>query len=337
MSASAISMLASGHLDGDVLESLSREIALVEEELAEQVRSQVSTVCRVGSLTLGAGGKRLRPAFVSLAAQATGLSADPVRMRKLGACMELIHMATLIHDDVIDNAATRRGHATAATEFGNTASILSGDVLLARAMVLLAQDGDLKIIRTVSAAVVEMAEGEVRELEVRGVFDLDEAAHLEVLRLKTASFIECCCKVGALIADAPEPMEQGLATFGYHVGMAFQVVDDLLDYRGDKQRTGKPLATDFREGQATLPLIYLRDKLSDAEISMAQRKFGNGVTDDEIRMISDWMDTRGAFAQAEERAQSHIESALAALEPLPEGPAKRLLTSVGAYVLMRQA
>jgi geranylgeranyl pyrophosphate synthase len=250
--------------------------------------------------------------------------------------MEMIHMATLIHDDVIDNAATRRGRETASVLFGNTGAILTGDVLLSRAMVILAKDGDLNIIRAVSQAVVEMAEGEVREVELRGLFDVAEDDHLDVLRMKTASFIECCCEVGALLAGASDAARCALKSYGYHVGMAFQIFDDLLDYRGDKAHTGKPQAADFREGCATLPLIYLSPMLTDAEKAMATRKFGNGVTDDEITLLVEWMATRGAFSKAEATAGSHVKEALDALEALPDGPARELLATVGQFVVARQ-
>jgi octaprenyl-diphosphate synthase len=250
--------------------------------------------------------------------------------------MEMIHMATLIHDDVIDNAPTRRGKDTASAVYGNTASILSGDVLLAKAMMLLAMDGDLSIIRTVSESVVDMAEGEVRELETRGDFDLGEKDHLVTLEMKTASFIQCCCEVGAILAEAPLSIRQAMRSYGYHVGMAFQIVDDLLDYRGDKAKTGKPLATDFREAQATLPLIYLRPLLSESEAQVARTKFGNGITDDEIRMICNWMDTRGAFAKAEASARAHVDQALECLNHLPDTATRDLLRAVAEYVVLRQ-
>ncbi len=337
MTASAFTVLSNGRVNADLLAQISDEVALVEEELLLQVSSQVAMVTKAGQLTLKAGGKRLRPAFVALAAKATGLEFEPERTRRLGACMEMIHMATLIHDDVIDNAATRRGRPTAAAELGNTASILSGDVLLAKAMVLLAQDGDLEIIRSVSASVVEMAEGEVKELEMRGDFDLAEETLFEILRMKTASFIECCCEVGAMISGAPAPIRTALRMYGYHVGIAFQIIDDMLDYRGDKAKTGKPIATDFREGQCTLPLIHLRDSLSDAEAAIARRKFANGVTDDEVRLIADWMETRGSFTKSEQAARDHIEQALVALQELPDTTARTLLETVAEYVLLRQA
>ncbi len=335
MSVSSLEQLAHGQVDALLLAEIREEVALVEAELASQVASRVITVHGAGKLTLHAGGKRLRPAFVTLAARATGLPFDAGRTRRLGACMEMIHMATLIHDDVIDNSPTRRGKPTAAAEFGNPAAILSGDVLLAKAMRLLSEDGDLEVIRTVSQSVIEVAEGEVRELEVRGDFDLHEEDHLEVLRLKTASFIQCCCEIGAIVAGASPTTRQALSTYGHHVGMAFQIVDDLLDYRGDKAKTGKPIATDFREAQATLPLIYLRPHLSDQESELARKRFGNGVTEDEIRMMVQWMDLRGAFAKSEALAESHLQSALMQLDALPQSSSKKLLAAVAEYVISR--
>ena len=261
----SFTIMSDSRLDQGALEELGAEIAAVELELAKQVRSQVKPVSTIGAHVLQSGGKRLRPAFLKLSAKVCGLPFAEERAHKLSACMEMIHMATLIHDDVIDHADTRRGRPTASSIYGNTASILTGDVLLSKAMAILAIDGDLEIIRTVSNAVVELAEGEVRELESRNKFDLDEEEHYEILRMKTASFIQCCCEVGARLSGADLAFRDALGAYGHHIGMAFQIADDLLDYTGDKKATGKPLATDFREGCATLPLIYLIPLLSPSE------------------------------------------------------------------------
>jgi geranylgeranyl pyrophosphate synthase len=337
MIAPALSNYSNGRIDPELLSQISDEVASVEQELAAQVRSHVTMVDRVGRMTLLAGGKRLRPAFVGLAAKATGLPYDVERSRLLGASLEMIHMATLIHDDVIDNAETRRGKPTAASEFGNAGAILAGDSLLARAMLLLSRDGDVALVRVVAEAVVDVAQGEVRELEVRGNFDLDEAGHLEILRMKTASFIECCCEIGGMVAGAAPEVCRALKFYGHHVGMAFQIVDDLLDYRGDRSKTGKPNATDFREGQATLPLIYLREKMTEGELAMARSRFGNQPADDEIRMLVQWMDSRGAFARAERLARTHLDRALEALEGLPDSLSRDLLATVAEYVIQRES
>jgi len=330
-------LTAAEGLDPVALEDIGNEIKLIEAELLKQVQSQVSLVADIGSHVRQAGGKRLRPAFVTLSARATGLPFDAARTRKLAACMEMIHMATLIHDDVIDNAATRRGRATANAVFGNTESILTGDVLLSKAMSILAQDGDLNIIRAVSSAVVELAEGEVRELECRNRFDLPEDEHIEILRMKTASFIQCCCEVGAMAAGASDEVRDALGAYGHHVGLAFQIADDLLDYRGDHAKTGKPVATDYKEGCATLPLIFLTEELSKEEREWASEGFGNGATEQDILDLCNLMDSRGAFVKAENRARKHLASACSALEPLPTTPDKDLLRTAAEFVILRNS
>lgn len=337
MTPTAFLQMSSSQFDERVLNTIAEEVAAVERELEDRVFSKVPMVREVGELTLRAGGKRLRPALVTLSAQATGLDFSKERTRRLAACMEMIHMATLIHDDVIDKAPTRRGVETAASKFGNTASILSGDVLLSKAMAILADDGDLRIIRNVAKAVVDLAEGEVQELAARGRFDLPMSEHKQILTRKTATFIQSCCEVGAYAAGADEQTVRALGSYGYHLGMAFQMADDLLDYRGNEKRTGKSKGTDFREGCATLPLILLLDKLSDEEREVVRSKFGNGVTEDELRMIGHWMESRGVYALAEQTAQCEVLAGVEAIQALPETEAKRMLESIAAFVVTRPA
>ena len=337
MTAQSLSLLKNPEIQAQLLRKVSEEVAEIEQIIRESTNSRVDLIRQVSKQILDAGGKRIRPAFVILSGKVVNPDADMDRLRKLGACMEIIHMATLVHDDVIDSAGTRRGKPTAAAAFGNTTAIMSGDVFLAKAMALLAADGDVEIFRTVADAVCEIAEGEVVELEARGDFDLDEEHHLEILRMKTASFIRCCCELGAIVAGANKAQRESLAQFGHHTGMAFQIADDLLDYRGDKAKTGKPIATDFRDGQATLPLIYLRNSLSEAESHIARRRFGGSVNEDEIRMICDWMDTRGAFAKAEALGSEHISTAHDHLDTLDESLARDMLHAVADYVIARQS
>src|ERR1700722_897418 len=278
MTASTLKTLVDGVMDPILLEQLSDEVTAVEEELISQTASAVPLVERVGRHILGAGGKRIRPAFVALGALATGLSFESLRARRIGAVVEMIHMATLVHDDVSDDSHTRRGQPTAHKLFGNAETILAGDVLLAKAMAMLASDDDHVLVRAVADSVIEMAEGEVLELQVRGIFDLSEEEHLRVLRLKTASFIRACCECGALLAKASDEVRAGLRSYGEHVGLAFQIIDDVLDYRGKHFETGKAQAMDFRDGQATLPLIRLAGLVSDEERQVLRAKFGSIVT-----------------------------------------------------------
>lgn len=337
MTASTLSILNNPDIRAQLLHRVSQEVADIEQVIRESTDSPVEIIRNVAKQILDAGGKRIRPAFVILAGKLVNPDADMVRLRRLGAAMEIIHMATLVHDDVIDSAGTRRGRPTAAASFGNTTAIMSGDVFLAKAMSLLASDGDVEVFRTVSEAVCEIAEGEVLELEARGDFDLDVDRHLEILRMKTASFIRCCCELGAIVGGANKAQKEALSKFGHHTGMAFQIADDLLDYRGDKAKTGKPIATDFRDGQATLPLIFLREKLSEAESHIARRRFGGSVNDDEIRMICDWMDTRGAFTRSEQMANDHITTAHEQLDQFEDGLPRDMMHAVADYVLARQS
>ena len=317
-----------------LLVRLAESVSLVEATLREQVRSETRLVEQVGSLTLTGGGKRLRPALVHLSALATGRTFDPNRAVMLGAAIEMVHMATLVHDDVLDDAATRRGNPTAFSVCGATASILGGDVLLAKAMALLAEDGDLAVIRAVSRAVVELAEGEVRELEARGDWQLSEHDHLQIVRMKTASFLECCCRVGAMIAGASEPENDALCTYGHHLGMAFQIVDDALDFDGDPAVTGKPVGTDVRDGQATLPLILARDGLPAQLQNLVSEKFGC-LTEAEVEAVIAEIKASGSVGLAKTRAAGEAIAARRALDLLPESEERSLLAAVADFVVNR--
>ncbi len=316
---------------------IAGDVAAVEKQLQRHAESSVNVVQQVLNHTLDAGGKRLRPVFLILSARATGLDFSVSRAVELGACMEMIHMATLIHDDVIDESATRRGRPTASSVFGNTASILSGDVYLAKAMSVLASDGDIEIIRTASRMVVEMAEGEAREVELRGKLELDREEHFRVLRMKTAAFVECCCLIGGMMAEASAATVNSLAIYGHHLGIAFQIADDVLDYRGQSAQTGKPKATDFREGCATLPLIELCSELSPGELEFVSEAFGTAASDEQVATITHWMRDRGAFDRSMATAQDHLNQAMSALALLPDTPHRELLRAAGHFVLKRNA
>lgn len=316
---------------------LAQDVEACESLLSGILASPSETVESLGRHVSEAGGKRLRPLLVSLSARATGRHFDADRVRKIGACVEMVHMATLVHDDVIDEAEVRRGRPSAASIWGNTAAILTGDVLLAKAMQILAEDGDLRIIRTIAGAVVDMSQGEVMEVEVRGRFDLALEDHLEILRLKTATFMAACCEAGGLLADADEGTCVALRTFGNAIGIAFQIADDLLDYRGEDARTGKPKATDFREACPTLPLIALREKLSHEEEAFVRSRFGDRVSDEDLDMVTSWMSERGAFDAASRTGEDYGNEAILALQRLPECSARELLVAITGFVSKRDS
>lgn len=318
------------------LSEIQDEVRLVEVVLESSVQSPFELVETICSHVLRSGGKRLRPALTLLCARSVARDFDEDRARRIGACLEMIHMATLMHDDVIDHATLRRGRATASSEFGNTAAILCGDVLLSKAMSILAEDGDLALIRSVSRAVVDLAEGEVWELDQRGRWDLTPETHFDILRAKTASFIQVCCESGARIAGANDRCREALGNYGYHLGMAFQLVDDLIDYRSEESVSGKPRAGDFREGCATMPLILLLQRVEASRKDQVVRWFGNGASEEQIGQVCAWMGEVGAFEEAETLAQEHVEKAKSAVQgnSLLDG---ELLSGIADYILRRQS
>jgi octaprenyl-diphosphate synthase len=209
-------------------------------------------------------------------------------------------------------------------------------VLLAKAMKTLVEEGDLEIIKIVSQSMVEIAEGEALELQVRGNFLLSKEEYLRILRMKTASFMECCCQVGALIGNITKEHQSLLGRYGHHIGMAFQIIDDLLDFKGHQSTTGKPRATDFREGCVTLPLIYLRSKMKKEESFFISKLFGNGALEEDIQVIHEWMEEREVYAETERYALSHVQKAQEFLQKFPDSPYKELMMQTSQAILNRQ-
>ncbi len=337
MSVRALEEAFGAHTPPEAVDALKRYVADVEEAIAHHAHSSSATAAKAGQSMLRAGGKRMRPMLAYLSARAVARPFAYERVVQIGAAIEMVHMATLMHDDVIDEADTRRGCPTASFLFGNTAAILSGDVLLAKAMQIMALDADRTILHSTSGAVLEMVEGEMRELEVRRVFDLTEEEHLRILSMKTAAFTEACCAVGGILAGAGPTELHALSLYGRRMGLAFQIADDVLDMSGDHTKTGKPRAIDFREGCATLPLILLRPMLNEEEEAFVRHKLGNGVTEDELDMLCSWMTERGAIEGAIQRAQTLADEAREALSVLPSTPERDVLVSVARMATTRES
>jgi len=323
------------------------ELEMVERYLEQQVDTPVRQLSELGDHLLRAGGKRLRPALVILGAH----TADPEqyaairhnghgtrdRLIKIAACMELIHMATLIHDDVIDKTATRRGKPTVNALFGNLATVLSGDYLLAKAMRHLAFDGDLPIIRKVATITGEMSEGEVEAVFLRNQIDLSEERYYEVIRKKTAVFLSGCCSIGSLVANAPDEIVRTLETFGLHIGMAFQIVDDLLDYTGDPKLTGKQTGTDFRDGCATLPLLHLYAQADENMRSNLQAEFGIPISEEKLQVYVRAMHEAGSLHYTRKMATLHLQKAIQILQVLPASDARHALQEIAHFIVIRSS
>ncbi len=313
-----------------------RDLEAVEARMNADLGSDVRTVYELTRHILNAGGKRLRPAMVALAARAAAENVNEERLATVGAAVEFVHMATLVHDDVVDNTATRRGKPTANAIYGNGVAVLSGDYILARAMRLLAIDGDVRIFRTVAEITVEMSEGEVMEISATGRADLSQADYFEILRKKTAVFVEGCCRCGAIVSGAKESIEAALADYGYRLGMAFQIADDLLDYTGDPEVTGKPRGSDLRDGRATLPFLLALDAATAGERTELLASFGNQMLDDSaVLNVCDLLNRYEAFDRTREAARDQVEKAELALSRLPDSPARNCFAALTDYVVQR--
>jgi octaprenyl-diphosphate synthase len=318
------------------LEMVQPDLEAVEQRLDREITSEVRKVYALCGHVLSAGGKRLRPAMVALSARAITPAPDVERLTTVAASVELVHMATLVHDDVVDNTATRRGKPTANAVFGNGVAVLTGDFLLARSMRLLAIDGDLRIIRTVSEITIEMSEGEVMEILATGNPKITLEHYFEILRKKTAVFVEGCCRCGAILAGGTAEQEASLAEYGYRLGMAFQIADDLLDYTGDPSLTGKPVGSDLRDGRATLPFLLALNEAKTADRDSLLAAFGNAALDDgsvaeAVRVLSQY----DVFERTRAVAREHVEAAEAALARLPPSQARDCFAALTNYVVQR--
>jgi octaprenyl-diphosphate synthase len=233
---------------------IAQDLACVDAVIRERLQSEVVLIRTIADYIIGSGGKRLRPALVLLAANACG--AQGPAKHSLAAVIEFIHTATLLHDDVVDESSLRRGRKTANAEFGNAASVLVGDFLYSRAFQMIVDAGSLRVMKVLADATNVIAEGEVLQLLNVHDADTDEENYLRVIRYKTAKLFEAATQVGAILGDAEPEVEAALAEYGMHLGTAFQLIDDVLDYSGDLHETGKNLGDDLAEGKPTLPLIY---------------------------------------------------------------------------------
>ncbi len=318
------------------LDFVRPDLDAVEARMNADLGDETSTVRALTRHTMNAGGKRLRPAMLALSARAIRPNIAAERLATVGAALEFVHMATLVHDDVVDNTATRRGKPTANAIFGNGVAVLSGDYILARSMRLLALDGDLRLISVVSEITVEMSEGEVLEIGATGNADLPLPEYLEILRKKTAVFVEGCCRCGAILADANETQEAALADYGYRLGMAFQIADDLLDYTGDPLVTGKPRGSDLKDGRATLPLLLALRDADAAEKQTVLSAFGNADLDNAgVQTVCDILARYNAFDRTRDAARDQVEKAEMALALLPPSTARDCFTALTDYVVQR--
>jgi len=314
---------------------VQERLQLVEREIERACHSEIALVRRNAEYLHRSGGKRLRPAMVLLCAQACGYEGkDDVQ---LGAVVEFIHTATLVHDDIVDDAEVRRGHAAANQVWGNQLAVLLGDYIYIRSMAMSVALGNLRLVEILTEATSRLLEGEILDVSNNGDAHLSEEAYLRTIERKTASLFAASGQASAVLAAAPMEYEGALAAYGSNIGMAFQLVDDLLDYHADPAKLGKKTGADLREGKMTLPAIYLLRDGSEAARRQFLRCFGNdGASETDLRAVVAALESSGALAAARADAKEYADRAEASLEPLPDSRAKRALAELPEFVLARQ-
>jgi len=294
----------------------------VNERIIQHMHSPVALIPQLAGHIIAAGGKRLRPMLTLAAARLCGYRGD--RHIALAACVEFIHTATLLHDDVVDDSELRRGLATANAVWGNKASVLVGDFLFSRAFQLMVADGSLKVLEILSQASAVIAEGEVLQLATSNDTETSEQAYLDVIRSKTAALFAAACRIGAVVASRPKVEEEALDSFGLNLGIAFQLIDDVLDYSARQIELGKTIGDDFREGKITLPVI-LAFRRGDTE----ERAFWRRAVEDldqrdgDLERAIALLDRHGALRDTVARAGHYGAIARDALGIFPDGTEKQ--------------
>jgi octaprenyl-diphosphate synthase len=308
------------------------DMKAVDAVIRERLHSEVVLVRQVAEYIIQSGGKRLRPALVLLSAGALGYRGT--HHHELAAVVEFIHTATLLHDDVVDESDLRRGRQTANAMFGNAASVLVGDFLYSRAFQMMVEIDDMRIMRVLSDATNVIAEGEVLQLMNCHDADLDEARYLQVIRFKTAKLFEAAAQLGAIVGGGSPAIERNMADFGMHLGTAFQLIDDVLDYSGAEAETGKHLGDDLAEGKPTLPLIYVMQNGSAEQVACVRHAIENGGRDDFPNVLAAIRAT-GALEHAKRQAAVEAELASAALKALPASQYKDSLLELCSFAVAR--
>ena len=311
---------------------IGADMQAVDAVIRRQLHSEVVLINQVAEYIIGGGGKRMRPALVLLAAGALGYHG--AQHHELAAVVEFIHTATLLHDDVVDESTLRRGRETANTIFGNAASVLVGDFLHSRAFQMMVHVGDMRVMQVLSDATNIIAEGEVLQLMNCHDPEVDEDRYLQVIRYKTAKLFEAAAQIGAIVAGASPVQEASLAAYGMHLGTAFQLIDDVLDYSGEEAETGKHLGDDLAEGKPTLPLIHVMQHGSPAQAKAVRHAIETGGRED-FASVLDAIRTTGALDHTRARAREAARAAENAIDALPASNYKKVLLELSSFAAER--
>jgi octaprenyl-diphosphate synthase len=311
---------------------IAADMRAVDEVIRARLRSDVALISQVAEYIVGGGGKRLRPMLVLLSAGAFGYRGSHHHV--LAAIIEFIHTATLLHDDVVDESALRRGRPTANSLFGNAASVLVGDFVYSRAFQMMVGVDHMRVLRVLADATNVIAEGEVLQLMNCHNASVDEEHYLQVIRYKTAKLFEAATRLGAILGGAPREVEEAVAAYGVHLGTAFQLIDDVLDYSGDRQSIGKNVGDDLAEGKATLPLIYAIKHGAPAQAALIRRAIEQGGLE-ELGAVLDAIHGTGALDYTREQARCESRAACEAIVALPESQSRAHLLQLADFAVTR--
>ena len=311
------------------------EMKAVDQLIMTQLRSDVALINQLGLYIISAGGKRLRPLLAVLAARALDYSGD--HHRTLAAVVEFIHTSTLLHDDVVDESDMRRGRETANAKFGNEASVLVGDFLYSRAFQLMVSMGSMRVMEILADSTNVIAEGEVMQLMNCNDPDTTEERYFAVIYSKTARLFEAATQLGAVLAEQPRAVEEAMAAYGRHLGTAFQLVDDILDYTADATTMGKQVGDDLAEGKPTLPLLYAMWHGSPEQAQMIRDAIQQGGQRDKLDAVMQAMEATGAIRYAEQKAVVETQKAVDALAIIPDSDYKQALIALAYSATTRVA
>jgi octaprenyl-diphosphate synthase len=318
-----------------IFEPVREELARVEREFARHLESRVELIPEMGAYVQMSGGKRVRPAVLLTAARLCGYSGDRAVLN--AAVVEFIHTATLVHDDIIDDAGTRRGRLAAHSRWGSDITVLLGDYLYIRSMAMALTQDTLEVVRLLCDCTLKMIEGELYQLTKTGDITVTEDEHFEIIRRKTAFLFSGCAEIGGLLGNCSTEQRVALREYGFNLGIAFQIVDDVLDYMADEAVLGKPLGGDLREGKVTLPVILLLQRAGADALPLVERVVTTrDVSADSWRTIRELLDRHGAIEAAFDRAVTYGSRAKHALQSaFPASTERDALIALADYVLRR--
>ena len=318
-----------------LFEPIREDLSQVEVEFARHVQSQVSVIPEIGTYIKDGGGKRIRPAVLLMAARMAGCTGSRAVLH--ASVVEFIHTATLVHDDIIDGAETRRGRLTAHSRWGSDVTVLLGDYLYIRSMAMALTQDSIEVVRLLCDVTLRMIEGELFQLTQTGNAAITEEEHLEIIRRKTAFLFSGCAEIGAALGTSSEAQRAALREYGFDLGIAFQIVDDVLDYVADQTALGKPLGGDLREGKVTLPVILLLQRTGPDVAAMVRKVIADGEVDPGTwQTIKDLLRSEGAIEAAFERAVTYAARAKRhLLNAFPSSPERDGLVALADYVVNR--